>query len=370
MNRALVLAALLAACTPAPTVTPSANSSPPSSIARPSVLPTAPPTELDDVTVRQPSWRPTGLTAVVATYNLTDTTIVAVPLDAPVPTNLIEARRRLGDIPALWDVAPGGSALVLAVTVGTTTSRLASVDLGHGTKAWLTVSPQMLTTPAFSSDGRSVLYASYTSSGDDGVTRVALDGSALTAARPPTTAFGSLSSVRFETRDGVLAGADEFNGPTAFLRDLATGRERSFGAHYSNVEAWRAVRPRALVSVYTRIDAPGAGYLALWDDVDGSAETILNRPVSGADFDPAGVRIVAAAISEGTSRLVLLPGPLAKVIPDSEGASWPRWTATGIVYTVNRPTGSELRIYSFTDGSTTVLLRSAGQMSSAKIVSP
>jgi hypothetical protein len=320
------------------------------------------------------AWKPSGETAIVAVTDVNATTFSAVPVDGGPVVPLIEVQNPTGVFGGVqWSVRRDGTAIAVGVPVGSTNRRLATVELTSGTARWLTATPQMLGTLAWSYDERSIYFGSYTSAGDIGVSRIAADGSPLASVRGPGP-FGSLSSVGFETADGTLVGADEFNGPTAWVRDLATGRERSFGAHYSLVESWRSIRPRALVSVLTRIAAPGAGYLALWDDVDGSPTTILSKPVNGADFEPGGLRIVAAApfTADGSRHLAILnaDGSLASLLAGTEHARKPVWRRSGIVYTTYQEGGpNELRIVSPAGGSSRTLFSSSVAID-ARLVTP
>jgi hypothetical protein len=203
---------------------------------------------------------------------------------------------------------------------------------------------------------------------------VALDGTALPSIKTAAP-FGSLLSVSRVTPDGVLIGADEFNGPTVWAIDLAMGQKVSFGEHYSYLWAWRSTRPRALVSAFTNIAAPGAGYVALWDSVTGAKTTILREPIGGADFDPTGTRIVVAITDAADKQSGLLvmsaDGSGRTKLAGSEYARWPLWTEGGIAYATYAPVGpNEVRIVAPSGGATRTLYASTGTIQRMQLVAP
>jgi hypothetical protein len=192
---------------------------------------------------------------------------------------------------------------------------------------------------------------------------------------PLDPAFGSLLSVSRVTREGTLIGADEFNGPTLWVLDPATARKTSFGEHNSALLAWRSSPPRGLVSAVTNIAAPGAGYLALWDDATGQKTVILPEPAAGADFDPSGARVVAAVIDRGDQQLRLrvmkADGSDATALAGTENARDPLWTDGGVVYHTYLLAGpNEVRIVPPGGGSSRVLYRTNDTIQRTQLIVP
>lgn len=370
--------------TPAAAPSPTAPSGSPSpSAPPPTTLPTRTPGPGLDALVRVlvPSWKPSGPALIVSVSVIGSVTLVAVPLGGGEPLPLARISDLSGSVPAFvaWEVRPDGSAIVLALHTSATTSRLAILDLKSGATRWLT--PDLganEVSPVWSGDGGSVYFGRWDTNGDKGVLRIAADGTQVAIVRPPANpSDGSLSTVSRVTADGVVIGAQQFNGPVPWVRDLATGRERSFGVRNADVSAWRSTRPRALVRATTNIGAPGEGYVALWDDVDGTVTKIFDRPVRGADFDPRGTRIVMSVqlAPSDPIRLVVMDanGGNRKSLEGTEDAHSVRWLDVGVVYPVERatPTGpTDVRLVAPEGGASRRLYVADGRVSRIRVVAP
>jgi hypothetical protein len=388
----VVAVAALASCTtPTPTSTSSASagattqvpSAPAPSASRATPGSTLTPLLTTLVRPLAAGWRPAGPTAIVSvsTPSSRTVTLVAVPLAGGSALPLVEVQDLSGSVPAsaFWDVRRDGSAIVFALATGPTGRRLALWELSSPRAEWLTPEPRTHTeegSPLWSRDGRSVSFTRWgLSIGDYGVLSIRLDGTELPPLRGPSTVFGATSSISAITPDGVLVGADEFNGSTPWIRELATGRDRSLEIHDAQVLAWRASRPRGLVGVTTARLAPGGGYVALWDDIDGSLRRILERPAAGADFDSSGERVVIASdafASDGRLRLAVTDatGAHARILTGTEDARAPRWLAQGILYLTFRdqPDHMELRLVAPSGGPPTVVYSVDGRLSGMRIV--
>ena len=324
------------------------------------------------------NWRPTGPTLLVTVARAQEGSVVAVPLDGAPAITLATVHDVSGSAPAtvLVVARSDGRILAIALATGATTRRIALLDLASGRARWLTTpgAGESDGVPAWAADGDSLYYGTSDPSARRGVPHVALDGAVLQAAHPAPS-FGSLLSVSWVTPDGVLIGADEFNGPTVWAMDLATGQKVSFGEHNSALWAWRSNRPRALVSALTNIAAPGSGYLALWDSVTGGKTTILSEPVAGADFDPTGTRIVAA-ITDPTDHQVRLSvmntdGSGRSVLAGTDNARSPLWTESGIAYTTYVPAGpNEVRIVSPGGGASRTLYTTTSTIQRMQLIAP
>lgn len=373
----LLFVGMAISCGSPPTViSPTWPAKPSAASSAPALTPPSSNDPLANVRVVVRDWKPSTETVVVSLATALETTFVAVPLNGDAVVPLVVVQHPVGGTGGPdWSVSPDGRAMVVAVAAGLTTHRLALADFATGSARWLTTTPQMLVTPTWSHDGRSIYFGSWSLAGGDvGLSRVAIGGSPLPSVRGPAPR-GAYSSVWRETGEGLIIGADEFNGPTPWVRDPATGRERSFGVHNSSVTSWRPSRPRALVAVRTNI-APGTGYLAVWDDLDGNVTTILSRIVGGADFEPGGSRVVAAAsfvADSGPSQLAILSGDgrSLSVLGGTEDGRAPMWLRTGIVYrTLSGNLPNELRVVSPSGGASRTLFTSAAVMNARPISPP
>ena len=336
-------------------------------------------TALDRISIANAGWMPTAPTAIVPTWDGKTLAALAVPVDGSATTSLftIAGVTDSNSVP-LWDIRRDGGAVALALAVAGG-RRLALIDLATGTKSWLTPIAQDLRSVAWSYDGGSIYLTSSVSNQDSGVTRIRPDGTVLPRLRPPLTAAGVTSLVRRETADLMLLGADEDKAMTAWVRDVVTGRERSFGAADSSIASWRASQPRALVAVRPSVPPPNAGYLAVWDDAAGTTTRILEGGVGGADFEP-GSRRVAAAVSSGPddpSHLVIVDAGTRTVLAGTADAGWVRWLDSRILYTVRPPrvdasapaVTSELRIVAASGGPSRVLFGTTDYLGVPVVVS-
>ena len=324
------------------------------------------------------SWVPTGPTLLVTVARAQDATIVAVPLGGAAPAPLVTIRNLSGGVPAVVPAVARSdcSLLALALATGMTTRRIALFDLARGEARWLTTASASDSAglPVWAVDGRSLYFGTADPSGVPVISHVAIDGTALPAIHPAVS-FGSLLSVSRVTSDGVLIGSDEFNGSTVWAMDLVTGQKVSFGEHNSVLWAWRSTKPRGLVSALTNIAAPGAGYLSLWDGVTGAKTVLLSEPVAGTDFDPTGMRIVAA-VTDGADRQIRLAlmdadGSGRRVLAGTDNARSPLWTDSGIAYATFVPAGpNEVRIVSPDGGSSRTLYTTMGAIQRMQLVTP
>ena len=325
------------------------------------------------------SWVPTGPTLIVTVARAQEATIVAVPLDGATPAALLTVRDRSGSVPATVSAVArsDGTFLALALATGIVTRRIALIDLAGGQARWLSAASAAggVGSPVWAADGRSLYFGASDPAGSSFViAHSGLDGTALPPVQP-VVPFGSSLSVSRVTSDGLLIGADEFNGATVWAVDLATGQKISFGEHNSALWAWRSARPRGLVSALTNIAAPGAGYLSLWDGVTGAKTVLLSEPVAGADFDPTGMRIVAA-VTDGADRQIRLAvldadGSGRRVLAGTDNARLPLWTESGIAYATYVPAGpNEVRIVSPAGGGSRTLYTTMGTIQRMQLVTP
>lgn len=377
LTRILILALTFCACSapeasvPSPTASQSSVTSTPTASPSVDLLPAL-------LNPQVPSWKPTEPTLLVTVVRQQEGSLVAVPLSGAPATLLATIHDLSGSVPATV-LAVGrrdGTLIALALATSATTRNIALLDLAAGTARWV-LTPgaggSAAGAPAWAADGNSLYYGSSDSS-TRGVSHVGVDGTALPAV-PLDPAFGALLSVSRVTPEGTLIGADEFNGPTVWAVDLATGRKVSFGERNSALVAWRSSSPRALVSAVTSVVAPGAGYLALWDDATGKKTVILTEPVAGADFDPTGRRIVAAVTDRADQQLRLrvmnLDGSGATTLAGTENARDPIWTDGGIVYHTYAPAGpNEVTIVPLGGGSPRVLYRTNDTIQRAQLIVP
>lgn len=379
---ALAAAILLSACAsvgPAPaSPAPRLSSSPSAPASQPIVTPTPADSLASLLDPQVASWIPTGPTLLVTVAGAQQGSIIAVPLNGAPAIPLVTVRDLSGSAPAtvLAVARSDGSLVAFALATGATTRRIALLDLAGGRVRWLTTpgAGESDGGPAWAADGNSLYYGTSDPSAGRGIPHVALDGTALPAIHPATS-FGSLLSVSRVTPDGVLIGADEFNGPTVWAMDLATGQKVSFGEHYSVLWAWRPTKPRGLVSALTNILAPGAGYLALWDDVTGAKTVLFSEPVAGADFDPTGTRIVAAITDPADQQIRLsvmnADGSSRTTLAGTDNARNPLWTEAGIAYDTYVPAGpNEVRIVSPSGGASRTLYTTTGTIQRMQLIAP
>ena len=323
------------------------------------------------------SWKPAGPALIVTVARAGEATIVAVPLDGATPVPLVTIRDPSGSVPAAVPVVArnDGAFLAFALATGTTTRRVALFDLATGQARWLTAASanNSVGLPAWSVDGLSLYFGTADASGVPVISHVALDGSTLPQIHPAAS-FGSFVAVSRVTTDGVLIGSDEFNGSTVWAMDLATGQEVSFGERNSTLWAWRSTKPRGLVSAFTNIAAPGAGYLSLWDGVTSAKTIIFSQPVAGADFDPTGTRIVAAVADQADQQIRLAvmnaDGSARTTLAGTDNARSPLWTTSGIAYDTFVPAGpNEVRIVSPSGGDSRTLYTTTGTIQRIQLVS-
>jgi Tol biopolymer transport system component len=324
------------------------------------------------------TWVPVGPTLLVTVARAREGVIVAVPLDGAPATTLLTVHDLSGSSPATVAAVARSDGSLLALALGTsfTTRRIAFFDLARGQARWLTTpgAGESAGLPVWAADGSSLYFGTADPSAVPGISHVTLDGATLQAIHP-TVSFGSLLSVSRVTTDGVLIGADEFNGPTVWALDLATGQKVSFGEHNSVLWAWRPTRPRGLVSAFSNIAAPGAGSLNLWDGVTGAKTVILPEPVAGADFDPTGTRIVAAITDRADQQIRLnimnADGSGRRVLAGTDNARSPIWTESGIAYDTYVPEGlNEVRIVSPSGGGSRTLYATTGTIQRMQLIAP
>jgi hypothetical protein len=250
--------------------------------------------------------------------------------------------------------------LVAALPISADRWRIALFDLAGGTSRWLVPDTGVSEgTPIFAPDSTEVLFVRRGASGDRGVFSVSLNGSSETLVRPPAR-LGALATLSGATPDGLLLGADQFNGSLAWVRDRANGRETSFGACCSVIVAARAANPRLLLNVTTSSVAPRTSHVALADARDGAVREVLPRYVSQASFDPAGTSVVFPDTSTGDGGgLVVLDVSTQTLRPlvGTEGARSPIWLLAGIVYVIYHPDAGQTDVRVVPTGGAPVLVR-------------
>lgn len=326
-------------------------------------------------------WEPAGETAVLQQPGGLDASIlVAVPLyrGGPESISLLAFGRSTG-----WDVRPDGGAFAIALLTGPGSSRIATWDPLTGASRWVTPDePGVLqTTPVWSADGRSIYYSALRPPADLGIFRIGADGGGRVRIRAPEENGAELKG---RTPDGRgLVWSRVQAGGSAEVLDLATGANKGFDPNItSSVAGWRSQQPRALVITGNCCVHSGRGTLYLWDDAEGTRRAIYGTEltpqegVGSADWDPEGKRIVASVYDTTISRSVA--GPLVVMdenasqrttIAGTEGASWVRWKASGILYIKGTPTaGAELWLVP--PGGTPGLVFSGGYLADWKVVTP
>ena len=200
---ALASVILLSACAslePAPASVAARPSSSPSATATQPARATPSATDLLASLLNQQvaSWKPGGPSAIVTVARAQEATIVAVPLDGATPTPLLTIRDLSGSVPATVPVVArsDGAFLALALATGTTTRRIALLDLATGQARWLTTANANTSVglSAWSVDGRSLYFGTIDPSGVPVISHVALDGSALPQIHPAVSFGRSLPS--------------------------------------------------------------------------------------------------------------------------------------------------------------------------------
>ena len=342
--------------TPSPTRSPATTASG-SPAPSPTATPTPTATPSDPLARIRPlafSWRPTETTAVVEKLTIGGTRLIAVPLGSGAAVPLV-------DLPTgtQWHLRLDGSAIAMTVEVGSdviSRTRIAALNLQTGALGWVTPDEPFVTqrSPRWSNDGTVVYYTrqSFDRQTDLGIYRVRVDGTNLTQLRAPSN-DGAIE-VRGLTPDGlglvldrsVLSGlVDILDLNTRTIRSYQAPRTLTGASPSAFVESWRPQRPRALVGF-----SGGAAALQLyvWDDLAAPVDRspIVRRFYGGADWDPAGTRVVAAmpADPNSPSELVTMDasGQNQTTLSGTSGASSPYWLRAGIVYlyanSLSRPT--------------------------------
>lgn len=366
MNRvfAVLLVFVASSCGPGvPAASPTSRPSEAKVVASPTAARVVQP----DIKLLVSAWDFRDSMVLVAAADGKLVTIVAVPLGSGAPTEIV----RLPSVgTAAWSLRDDGSALVVSLATSDTTSRLAVIDLARAQVRWLTPDLHLNeTTPIWISGGKQVAFGRNDEHGDLGVFAVEADGSGLTSLRSPSRS-GSLSTLTRMTADGLLIGADQFNGPHPWVLDPKTSHESSLSLCCGKVQAWRSARPRALVGVTTQTTAPVQGYLALWDDIDGRVVRLTDLSTGQADFDPSGTKVVFAeanATSSSPLAVVDLATGDHAILTGTDGAQAPLWTEPGILFVLPNPQGFTLKL-SAADGATRSLLSSSGSFAGLRIV--
>jgi Tol biopolymer transport system component len=233
----------------------------------------------------------------------------------------------------------------------------------------------------WSADGRSIYYSALRPPADLGIFRIGAEGGGRVRIRTPEENGAELRGVTPDGRGLVWSRVRA--GGSAEVLDLVTGENRGFDPTLTAIAAgWRASQPRALVIAGSCCVETGRGTLYVWDDAAGTRRAIYGTEltpqegVGSADWDPEGKRIVASVYDTTISRNVA--GPLVVMdenasqrmaIAGTEGASWVRWSGSGILYIKGTPTaGAELWLVQ-PGGAPGVVFR-GGYLASWKLVSP
>ncbi|MGH2492562.1 MAG: hypothetical protein ACRDF9_13775, partial [Candidatus Limnocylindria bacterium] len=202
---------------------------------------------------------------------------------------------------------------------------------------------------------------------DLGVFRVRADASGLEKVlgpEPPGQLPPLISIARAVTVDNVLVWGRAYEGATLEIRDLATGRQRTYDGGVAELSAWRSTQPRALIQHCSNTGCRG---LVEWNDETGAKQELLSNDVEvrGADRDPTGSRIVVARHADAWGLDLIDRGAITR-IPGTANAQWPRWLGAGIAYLwgpVDVGIGisplSELRIIPPAGGTAKTLYRAA-----------
>ena len=271
------------------------------------------------------NWRPEATTVIVEQAEPGGgSTLIAIPSAGGSPLPLVQLASHQG-----WDLTLNGERLAVALATGGERSRVATWDTRTGQIAWLSAADDVTERgPVWSPDGVFVYFGRSSAGRDIGIFRAQVRDRQVTRVRPPLDGAEVSVPTGF-TPDGVsLVWSKRSLADSVELFDLQTGAERSFGSRPARVVAWRPTRPRALV------EAAGSGgtSVSLWDDLEPAASA---RPVGspdartrGADFDPAGTRVVVSA----GDRLVLVEPAGTTSSVSAPGASSPIWLRAGIAY--------------------------------------
>ncbi|GAC1701611.1 MAG: hypothetical protein NVS9B6_16760 [Candidatus Limnocylindrales bacterium] len=373
---------------PRPTPSPSPSPSPTSRSDLPGLL--RPLTE---------SFRPSVTSLLFARGSGADgTTLVALPVGAPLPSASGAPRPSFSPAAAAapvplvsfgasggWQVRADGSVLAVSLETAEGTARIATWNLRTGATRWLTDDEPGVrqATPLWSVDGSLLYYAASRGTTDLGIFRIRSDGTAKTLLRAPDPKAAGLTLTGLTPDGAGLAWSYTRAGGSADVFDLQTGRDRAFDDETAAaILAWRPTRPRALVKVGGGTGFAG-GALALWDDLASSSRVLIPaQPGSpsgalGADWDPAGTRIVAAvtersATAETSSLLTLdATGGARAAIAGTDGARAVLWLRAGIVYA--RQTGAggtDLVLVSPSGGTGTVLYSDTGPIGRLTFITP
>jgi hypothetical protein len=364
---------LLAACVPSPTGASQTATPTATTVTTAPATPTSSPAPTSDPTAAAffktltAGWRPTTTTLIVSevvpTGQAAALRIVAVPADGSAATPLVS----LEGAP-LIAVRADGSAVAAAVGGGV------AMWEPTGLARWL-VQPDLstlVTGPVWSPDGATLYFGRMkttpgTFGGDLGLFRVRADGSGLEKVlgpEPPGQLPPLISVARAVPADNLLVWGRAYEGATLEIRDLATGRGRTYDGGVAELFAWRSTQPRALIQHCSNTGCRG---LLEWNDETGAKQQLLSDDVEvrGADRDPAASRIVVARRTDAWG-LDVVDGGATTRIPGTANAQWPRWLSTGIAYLWGPAEGGigvsplpELRIIPPAGGTPRTLYRAA-----------
>ena len=379
----LLIAALAVACTAPPAVSPSrpvdAAATPTIAIAPSSVLVAS-----DGLASRVhplvTGWRPQGTTLLVTVREPDGlgVTVHAVPLDGIAATPLVRISRAAGNA---WRA--DGSALAVGVETAADSSRIAVWDLTTDAVRWVTADEPGVRheSPVWSADGTAIYYAAHsstpTSYTDHGIYRISRDGSGKTRVHGPDANGGM--PVRLTPDGAGLVWVRVRAGGGTEVLDVETGANREFdpnGGSYP--EAWRSVRPRALVISGGCCAGRPGGTLVLWDEVDGSSrviggiDTTSKITAGAAAWDPTGTRIAAQLFDISTLSYTAsiatmdADGAHRSTISGTDGAGALLWLKEGIVFA--RANGTEIVLVSPDGHDSRVLYRGADRVDIAAIV--
>jgi hypothetical protein len=391
---AVVVAALITACSSSGLPAPTSAASPPSPTATTAASATStaviasptgrvlPPGISDLAQVFKPlasGWRPTGTTLIVARAMVSgDITLVAVPIGArgaagaPIPI--------VSFVPDTWALRGDGGAVAVTVWTGKS-ARIAIWDVRSGAAKWLTPDGPGASafSPLWSNDGSSLYYAS---SSDDGRTvalfQIGADGSGNKQIR---AAVEFSSGPQGLTPDGTgLVWSGGGAGGTVEILDLATGVSRHL-ENNARVQAWRARQPRALVSVGGCCAGRPGGELVLWDDVAMTSRVVAARGPAGdpawggGTWDSGGTRIASGRFDltspyEATLFVIDAASGSSQAIPDTRGAGYVLWPSEGIVFTRPLRIGTEVLLLPEEGGSAVSVYQDSGLIQRIDVVRP